>query len=383
MSTHPHNALRVAMLAPPWIPVPPGGYGGIEEVVALLCEALVARGHEVTLFAAPGSESPARVRSPLESTHRDVIGSSLYEADHVGCAFDAIDEAAARGRPFDVVHDHSGFTAVAMAARLGPPVVHTVHGVFSDATGPFYRRHAHKVHLVAISAHQAEHAPPGVRAAAVVPNPIDVERWPLAADKDDYVLWIGRMDAVKGAHRAIRAARLAGCPLVLAGPVQPGQEEYFATRVEPHLDGERVRYVGEVGGAVKQRLFARARALLAPIRWAEPFGMVMIEALATGTPVVAFPEGAAPEIVIDGYNGRLVDGVTAMARAIGEVGAIDPHDCRRSVRTRYAADRVAAGYEAVYRRAIAAHRRPPARRVGAPAARAGAPVRLTASSSTA
>jgi glycosyltransferase involved in cell wall biosynthesis len=240
--------LRIAMLAPPWITVPPPGYGGIEAVVALLCDEMVARGHEVTLFAAPGSHSRADVETPLERTHADQIGSSLHESDHIGAAYDAIDMAGAAGRPFDVVHDHSGFTAVAMAARVSVPVVHTIHAPFNDETRPFYTRHGHKVHLVAISRHQREHAPPGVRVADVVPNPIRVGDWPFCDDKDDYLLWMGRMDPAKGAQRAIAVARQAGIRLVLAGPVQPGQEHYFRSEIEPHLDRDTVRYVGEVGG---------------------------------------------------------------------------------------------------------------------------------------
>ena len=180
--------LRVAMIAPPWIAVPPTGYGGIEAVVSLLCEELVARGHDVMLLAPPGSRSAARVRSPLESVHPDRIGWALYEANHVGVAYDAIEEAARNGRPFDVVHDHSGFTAVSMAARSPAPVVHTVHSPFDENTTPFYVRHGHKVTLVAISRYQQEHAPPGVRITEMVPNPIRVEDWPFCDHKDQYLL---------------------------------------------------------------------------------------------------------------------------------------------------------------------------------------------------
>ena len=188
-----------------------------------------------------------------------------------------------------------------------------MHGPFDRETTPFYQRHGHKARLVAISRSQAASAPAGVRIGDVVPNPIAVDRWPLRAEKQDYLLWIGRMDPVKGAHRAIEAARLAGRTLVLAGPVQTGQEEYFRERIEPHIDGRRVHYVGEVGGTAKQELFANAAALLMPVRWREPFGMVMVEALACGTPVIAFPEGAAAEIVIDGENGMLVADEAEMA----------------------------------------------------------------------
>jgi len=348
------RGLRIAVLAPPWFPVPPPGYGGIEAVVALVCEELVVRGHDVTLFAAPGSRSAARVHSPLEGTHADQIGSSLYESDHVGAAYDAIDNAAAEDRPFDVLHDHSGFTAVAMAHRLSVPVVHTLHAPFNDETRPFYTRHGHKVRLVAISRFQLEHAPPGVSVADVVPNPIRVEDWPFCEDKDDYLLWMGRMDAAKGAHRAIAAARAAGIRLVLAGPVQPGQEEYFHSQIKPHIDGRAVAFVGEVGGVRRKELFARAKAFVMPIRWAEPFGMVMVEALACGTPVIAFAEGAASEIVIHGENGFLLADEQAMAEAVGQLDAIDPLRCRESVASRYNVTIVADGYEAVYDRAIRA-----------------------------
>ena len=189
-----------------------------------------------------------------------------------------------------------------------------------------------------------------------MPNPIAVDRWPLRTQKQDYLLWIGRMDSVKGAHRAIEATRLAGRTLVLAGPVQPGQEQYFRERVEPHIDDRRVQYVGEVAGVAKQELYANAAALLMPIRWREPFGMVMVEALACGTPVIAFPEGAAAEIVIDRENGMLVADETEMARAISEADSIDPARCRASVAERYDVAVSAAGYERVYREAIATAR---------------------------
>jgi glycosyltransferase involved in cell wall biosynthesis len=342
----------VAVLAPPWITVPPPGYGGIEAVVALLCDELVARGHDLTLFAAPGSRSAAQVCSPLEAAHADQIGSSLYEADHVASAYDAVERASAEGRPFDLVHDHSGFTAVAMANHVSVPVVHTLHAPFNDETRPFYGRHGHKARLVAISNYQLEHAPPGVHVADVVPNPIRVADWPFREDKDDYLLWMGRMDPAKGAQRAIAAAREADIPLVLAGPVQPGQEEYFRHEIEPHVDGRKVVFVGEVGGVRRKELFARARAFLMPISWPEPFGMVMVEALACGTPVIAFPEGAATEIVVDGENGFHVADAHAMAEATRSLETIDAARCRASVASRYDAAIVTKSYEDVYDRAI-------------------------------
>ncbi len=346
--------LRIAMLAPPWISVPPPGYGGVESVVGVLTEALVRRGHAVTLFCAPGSRSSAHVVSLLEEPHPDEIERSLYEADHVARAFGEIDLAAG-DRGFDVVHDHCGFTALAMADRLGTPFVHTLHGQFTAATSAFYVHHGHKATLVGISRAQLASAPAGLDSVRAIPNPIDVRAWPLREHKEDYVLWIGRMTAEKGPHRAIAAARGAGVPLVMAGVIQPGQQAFFDREVAPHLDGERVRFLGEVGGSRKRSLFAGARALLMPIRWKEPFGMVMVEALSCGTPVIAFPEGAACELVLDGQTGFLVEDEGAMAAAVGRLPRIAARDCRAWVAEHCDVDVVAAAYESTYR--SAAHQR--------------------------
>jgi glycosyltransferase involved in cell wall biosynthesis len=340
--------LRVAMLAPPWISVPPPGYGGVESVVGVLTDALVRRGHAVTLFCAPGSRSSARVVSLLEESHPEEIERSLYEVDHVARAFEEIDLAAYE-EPFDVVHDHCGFTALAMADRLDTPLVHTLHGQFTASTTAFYSRHGHKAALVGISRAQLASAPVGMEPVGAIPNPIDARAWPLREHKDDYLLWIGRMTAEKGPHRAIAAARAAGVPLVLAGVIQPGQQAFFDREVAPHIDGERVRFIGEVGGSVKLAAFAGARALLMPIRWEEPFGMVMVEALACGTPVIAFPEGAARELVCDGQTGFLVEGEQAMGAAVGRLSHIAPRDCRAWVAEHCDVDVVAAAYERTYR----------------------------------
>ncbi len=340
--------LRVAMLAPPWISVPPPGYGGVESVVSVLTEALVRRGNEVTLFCAPGSVSSAQVVTLLEESHPDEIERSLYEVDHVARAFAAIDQAIG-GCDFDVVHDHCGFTALGMADRILTPLVHTLHGQFTPATSAFYSRHESKATLVAISRAQRAMAPKGLGGVTVIPNPIDVQSWPMQERKEDYLLWIGRMTAEKGPHRAIAAARVAGAPLVLAGVIQPGQLAFFDREVAPHIDGDRVRFLGEIGGSLKRAVFAGARALLVPISWEEPFGMVMVEALACGTPVIAFPEGAARELVLDGQTGFLVDDEQAMGVAVGQLHSIAARDCRAWVAKHCDVDVVAAAYESAYR----------------------------------
>jgi glycosyltransferase involved in cell wall biosynthesis len=345
--------LRVAMLAPPWISVPAPGYGGVESVVSTLTEALVRRGHDVTLFCAPGSVSRANVVTLLDESHPDEIERSLYEVDQVGQAFDAIDSATGADR-FDVLHDHCGFTGLAMANRIATPLVHTLHGPFTPETAAFYARHGHKAALVGISRAQLVSAPAGLGPIASIPNPIDLRAWPLQERKGDYLLWVGRMTPEKGPHRAIAAARAVDVPLVLAGVIQPGQQAFFDREIAPHVDGERVRFVGEVGGLAKRSLFARARGLLMPIRWNEPFGMVMVEALACGTPVIAFPEGAARELVVDAKTGFLVEDERAMAVAIGQLSRIAARDCRAWVSRHCDVEVVAAAYERTYR-SVALH----------------------------
>jgi glycosyltransferase involved in cell wall biosynthesis len=344
----PGGPLRIAMLAPPWISVPAPGYGGVESVVSTLTEALVHRGHDVTLFCAPGSVSRASVVTLLERSHPDEIERSLYEVDHVGQAFDLVD-AADSGERFDVVHDHCGFAGMAMANRLDTPLVHTLHGPFTADTAAFYAGHGHKATLVGISRAQLAAAPAALGQIDSIPNPIDMRAWPLQERKGDYLLWVGRMTPEKGPHRAIAAARAVDVPLVLAGVIQPGQQAFFDEQIAPHIDGDAVRFVGEVSGSTKRSLFARARGLLMPIRWNEPFGMVMVEALACGTPVIAFPEGAAHELVVEGKTGFLVKDEGAMAAAVGQLPRIDPHDCRAWVSQHCDVEVVAAAYEQIYR----------------------------------
>jgi glycosyltransferase involved in cell wall biosynthesis len=253
-----------------------------------------------------------------------------------------------------VIHDHCGFTALAMADRIDTPIVHTLHGQFTRSTSAFYLRHGAKAALVGISRAQLALAPLGIGPMTTIPNPLDVAAWPLQERKDDYLLWIGRMTPEKGPQRAIAAARAANVPLVLAGVIQPGQQAFFDREVAPFVDGDRVRFVGEVAGGAKRSLFAHARGLLMPIRWDEPFGMVMIEALACGTPVIAFPEGAARELVVEGRTGFLVDDEQAMAAAVGRLDTIVARDCRDWVARHCDLDVVAAAYERTYRSVIRA-----------------------------
>jgi glycosyltransferase involved in cell wall biosynthesis len=344
--------LAIAMLAPPWIQVPAPGYGGIEEVVRLLDRGLTAAGHRVTLFAPPGSSAEGDVVELLEDTHPDDIQKAQFEADHVARAFALIDAAAERGEPFDVIHDHTGHVALSMANRITTPLVHTLHGPFTADAASFYAEHGAKACIVAISQAQLDDAPPEMGGGRVVHNPIDTSEWPFSERKDDFLLWMGRMSPDKGPHRAITAARAAGARLLLAGPVQPGQEAFFAEEVEPQLGRDGIEYIGEADAERKRELYVNARGLLMPIRWPEPFGLVMVEAMVCGTPVIAFPEGSAPEVVKDGETGFVVADEDAMAAAIERLGEIDPRACRDSCEARFGVPAVVAAYEEVYRSAM-------------------------------
>ena len=342
--------MRIALIAPPWYSIPPSGYGGIEWVVALLADGLTDRGHEVTLFAAPGSETRARLVSPLhEEPPRDAIGDPWYEASHVVSVYEHGDE-------FDILHDHTGPVGVSVGALSDRPTIHTLHGPFTQQAHMLCSRVARRHWFVAISESQRSMAPENLRWAGVVYNGIPMDRYPLRQDKDDFLFFLGRADEEKAPHLAILAARQAGRRLVLCATTKNERERaYWASEVEPIL-GEDVEVRGEVSAGEKVELLGRAAALLFPIQWAEPFGLVMTEAMACGTPVVAWRDGSVPEVVADGVTGFVVGSVEEMAAAVGRVGELDPRVLRARVEERFSAEAMVTGYERAYERAVVGER---------------------------
>ena len=341
--------LRVAIIAPPWYEIPPASYGGIERVCASLVDALVERGNDVTLIAAGSNHTRGSFVRTIETPPGEGGElQSLTEVIHAALASRTVDELHV-----DVVHDHSVAGPLAAKARRAPTVV-TAH---MPAAGPeswaeYYRALGANVSLVALSDAQRR-AAPDLRWGARVPNGIQVNRFPFRADKDDYVLYLGRISTTKGVDLAIDAARTAGRRLVLAGKgTLPLEEQYFEREIRPRL-GDGVEWVGEVSGQNKLDLLARARCLLFPIRWQEPFGLVLLEAMACGTPVVALGEGAVLEIVEDGRSGLVCRHASELAGAIEEVGRLRAGDCRAHVVRNFSVERMAERYEAVYRDVIA------------------------------
>lgn len=326
--------MRIAVIAPPWAPIPPALYGGIELIVDELARGYQAAGHEVVLFATGDSTSSVPTKWVLDKAEGLRIGVAVPELRHVMHAYEAV-------QGFDIVHDHTVFGPV--YAQLFPDlkVVTTIHGPFNEELIDIYRRVADRVPIIAISHDQRRHAPE-VPVARVIHHGIDPDAFPKGRGDGGYFLYLGRMAPEKGAHRAVEAAWKAGVPLLLAAKMrEPWEFEYFETYVKPYLN-DNLRYLGEVPHGEKVRLLAGARALLNPIRWAEPFGLVMVEALACGTPVLTFPEGAAPEIVEDGKTGFLCQDVDEMATRIGQVDQLDRAACRAAVEDYFCTSRMVA-----------------------------------------
>lgn len=340
--------MRILVIAPPWFAVPPAGYGGIEQVVALLADGLVAEGHDVTLLAAGGSRTRAELWATFEEAPSARIGDPAVELIHVLAGYRRRDE-------FDVIHDHT-LTGVALAAMPGgPPVVHTLHGPWTPTMAALYRQLADRVNLVAISHDQAARTPAGIELAGTIHNGIDVDAYPFTEVKGKHLAYVGRANHDKGPELAVEVARRLGCPLKMAIKVnEPAEHEYFATHIAPCCDGVEVEVVPNAEVGVRNEMVATAAAVLFPVRWPEPFGLVPLEANACGTPVVAFAEGAVPEVVTHGVSGLVVPpgDLDALCAAVGRVGELDPAACRATVRARFDASRMVAGYAALYDRVV-------------------------------
>jgi glycosyltransferase involved in cell wall biosynthesis len=311
-------------------------YGGIELVVDQLARGLQDAGHDVLLFATGDSTCPVPRQWVLPSAEGIQIGMAVPEIRHVIHAYEAV-------RDCDVVHDHTVMGPFYAAHYPGLPVTTTIHGPFNEELKDIYRVNAERVPIVAIS-HAQRRAAPEIPIARVIHHGVDAAHFPMgdgSGDEDGpYVVFLGRMAEDKGAHRAIEIARKAGIRILLAAKMrEPWELRYFAEEVEPLLSKD-ARYLGEVSHARKLELLAGASALLFPIRWNEPFGMVMLEAMACGTPVLAFEEGAAPEVVDHGRTGFLCQDDGAMVDALRRLGELDRADCRLSVEGYFSTNRM-------------------------------------------
>ena len=342
---HGRGRLRIALVAPAWFPVPPRRYGGTELVVSALADGLAGAGHAVTLFASGDSHTHARLCSVYAQAPSTRLGDETVALRHALACYRWAAE-------FDLIHDHSGPAAVALAVNSATPVLHTVHGTLEGELGDLYEGLAEVAPgagLVSIS-HNQRRAGPHLPWVANCPNGLDLSRYPVKSRAGgDYLAFLGRMAPDKGVHRAIELARVLGVPLRIAAKCRSRAEhDYFRLQIAPLLD-DRIVYLGEVCHREKLELLRGARALLFPIDWEEPFGLAMIEAMACGTPVIATRRGSVPEVVDEGVTGAIIDDPAEIEEALASTDRLDPETVRGRAQERFSAHRMVADHLQVYR----------------------------------
>lgn len=330
--------MRIAMLAPISWRVPPKHYGPWERVVSVLTEGLVARGIDVTLFATGDSITRAKLISvcPRPYSEDPTLDPKVWEAMHISTAFE-------RATEFDLIHNHFDFLPLSFSGLIQTPVLTTIHGFSSERILPVYEKYNGRAFYVAIS--NADRSSK-LSYLATVYHGIPLEEFTLRQNRGDYLLFFGRIHPEKGTAEAIEVARRSKRPLVIAGIVQ--DHEYFKHEVEPHIDGDRVRYIGSVGPELRDEVLGGAYALLHLISFDEPFGLSMVEAMACGTPVIAYPRGSVPEIIRHEETGFIVNSVDAALEALDLIPQLDAARLRKYVEENFSRERMVENYIKVY-----------------------------------
>ena len=357
--------MRIAQVAPLYEPVPPEGYGGTELAVGEITEELVRRGHDVTLFASGDSRTSARLVASVPYALWSDEGRRRWPTAAEAQAEEDrhVEASMARAREFDIVHNHAGIEGMAAAAASPMPVLTTHHLVYEPWQEPYFERYPWAHHALSASAARTF---PTRGQLPPIHHGIDVASYPFSARSEGYLFFLGRIVPEKGVEYAVEIARRAGRELVIAGVVQEREAEY-GERMLAMTDGRQIRYVGEAGPEQKRRLLGGADALLFPIVWDEPFGLVVIEAFACGTPVLAFAAGSAPELIEPGQTGYLAEpgadplapggGVDRLARAVELVGSLSRQRCREEAEQRFTVELMVDGYERAYEAVLSGARR--------------------------
>ncbi|HET6258090.1 MAG TPA: glycosyltransferase family 4 protein [Pseudonocardia sp.] len=335
--------LRIGVVASIAHRTPPRGYGPWEQVASTLTEGLVALGHEVTLFATADSLTSAHLHAEAPRGYEEdpSVDAKVYEGLHNAAAFERADE-------FDVMSNQFDFLPLTYSRLVSAPVVTTIHGFSSEAILPVYRAYDDIAHYVAISDADRH---PDLGYEATIHHGLELDRFTFRPDSGDYLLFLGRIHPDKGTHLAIEVARRVGRPLVIAGIIQ--DRDYFRDHVQPHIGKNDISYAGPVEPGERDVLLGGAFALVHLIGFAEPFGLSVVEALATGTPVIAHPLGSMPELIRHGRTGFLVDDVPGAVDAVGRVGSLVRRDCRDDVEVRFTAERMVADYAELFARIVA------------------------------
>ncbi|MBL8158046.1 glycosyltransferase family 4 protein [bacterium] len=342
--------MRIAQISPIVERVPPKKYGGTERMVHALTEELVKRGHEVTLFASGDSLTSAKLESVYprgirEAKMKDIYGLNPWTLLNLGLAYELQDE-------FDIIHDHLAPVSLPIANLATTPVVMTMHGAFNAETKKLFQT-LHGPHIVTISEAQM-YSLPSLNHAGTVYNGLPMDDYPFGEEMGEYLLYVGRISQEKGVHFAIEVAQQLDLPLIIAAKVDPQDQLYFKEYIEPRLS-DRIQWIGEVNEEERNKLMMNARCFLHPVTWREPFGLTLIEAMATGCPVVAFDKGSIPEIIDTGVTGFVVQDLDTMIEAVENIGNIDRAVCRERALTNFSATKMADGYEAVYMKVLEEH----------------------------
>ncbi len=330
--------MKIAMIAPIAWRTPPEHYGPWERVTSLITEGLVQKGIDVTLFATANSQTAGRLRAVCPRGYEEdpEIDPKVYEYLHLSEVFEHAHE-------FDLIHNQFDFMALAYSRLVQTPLLTTIHGFSSPKILPVYEKYNDNTYYVSIS--DADRAPT-LSYVATVYHGIDIENFTFNAEPEDYLIYFGRIHADKGTREAIEVAQKTGHRLIIAGIIQ--DQDYFNQWVRPHLDDDRIRYIGSVGPQKRDVLLRNARALLHPIHFNEPFGLSVVEAMACGTPVIAFPRGSMPEIIRHGYNGFLPRSLDEFIACVHDIDRIDRRHCRRTVEERFTQEIMVENYIRVY-----------------------------------
>ncbi|MBW4669888.1 MAG: glycosyltransferase family 4 protein [Cyanomargarita calcarea GSE-NOS-MK-12-04C] len=338
--------MKIAQIAPLWEKVPPSTYGGTELVVSRLTDELVRRGHEVTLFASGDSQTLARLEAPTPHALRldpDIKEHVMYEMMGANYAYQHATE-------FDIIHSHIGVWSLALASMVSTPTVHTLHGIFTRDNSKVFSQYRTQPY-VSISNSQRQF---DLNYAATVYNGIRIEDFPFFPLSQDppYLAFLGRFSKEKGPQHAIAIALQTGWNLKMAGKIDVVDKEFFEQEIAPHIDGKQIEFLGEVNHAEKAVLLGNAAMTLFPITWSEPFGLVMIESMATGTPVIAMSMGAAPEVIAHGESGFVCQSYEEMAAMVPKALELNRQKCREHVKNNFTVTQMVDGYEAVYEKIL-------------------------------